>query len=225
MNAMSETPLTHPSQGTSACTPGAADIVSHILSWVLSPILTPTYGIMAVFALSPLRYASFSVMATVTAVVFALTAAIPGLAVWLLNRYGDVSDLALSHRDDRLYPYIIMGAALTAAGFYLQSIGAPQWLPRFYWGAAIACAINLTVNFRWKISAHAAGMGGLTALFVILTRYCLPHTGMTGWIIASILLCGLLGSARVWLGRHTALQTITGLLTGFLSVFILEIIA
>lgn len=48
--------------------------------------------------------------------------------------------------------------------------------------------------------------------------------GMTIWIAASIIMAGLLGSARVWLGRHTLLQVLAGTAVGFLSVWSLSLL-
>lgn len=197
--------------------------VSHFLSWVFSPLLTPTYGMIAVFAMTPLRFVPGRTMAIVLAVVFGITGFLPGLAVLLLNKFGDVSDLALSRRSDRLYPYIIMTAALTATGFYLQAIGTPEWIPLFFWGAAAAGVINFIINFRWKISAHGAGMGGLTAMFAILHNHAFPNVEVWIWLIIAVIATGLLGAARVWLGRHTPVQTIAGALIGFICVFITEL--
>ena len=63
-------------------------------------------------------------------------------------------------------------------------------------------------------------MGGLTALFVLLTRYSLTMAHF--WISVPIMLTltGMLCMGRVWLGRHTPLQTVAGSLAGFLSVFL-----
>lgn len=198
-------------------------VISHVLSWVLSPLLTPTYGILVVFGVTALRYAPSSSIWTVSLIVFGLTAVLPGFAVWLLTRFGDVSDMALSRRSDRLYPYIIMGAALAGTGFYLQVIGMPLWIDKFFWGGAIACAVNLAVNTKWKISAHGAGMGGFVAMLSVLGNDTLPHPSLWIWVIVAVMLTGFLGSARVWLGRHTAAQTVAGSLVGFLSVFLLEL--
>ncbi len=198
--------------------------VCDTLSVVFAPLLTPTYAMLAIFFLTPLRYAAPASIATVTAVVFGITGFLPGLAVWLLMRYGDVSDLALSRRTDRLYPYILMIAAYLGTSFYLRSVGAPEYVPRFFIGACAAAIVNLIINFRWKISAHGAGMGGLVAMFGILTRYSLPDMHLWVWTTAAVLITGLLCSARVMLGRHTPMQTIAGALVGFAAVFISELI-
>lgn len=204
-------------------TGSAITVISHILSWVLSPLLMPTYGIIIVMIATALRYAPLSAKWTVGAIVFGMTAVLPGVAVWLLTKYGDIKDVALSRRTDRLYPYILMGAALAGTGFYLQAIGVPEWIDKFYWGAGIACGVNLIINFKWKISAHGAGIGGFVAILASLGHDTLPHPSVWVWVIVAIFFTGILGSARVWLGRHTPMQTIAGSIVGFLSVFLLEL--
>lgn len=194
--------------------------ISHFLSWVLSPILTPTYGIITVFLITVLRYASPTAKWVATAVVFALTCVLPGLCVWLLTRFGNVSDLALTRRTDRLYPYIVITAGLVGAGFYLRAMGVPPFVSNFYFGAAVASVVCFIINFWWKISAHGCGMGGYVALLAIISRDTLPHPNLWIAICVAVILTGLLGSARVYLDRHTPLQTIAGSLVGFLAVFL-----
>ncbi len=105
--------------------------LSHLLSWVLSPVLTPTYGILAVFYLSMFSYAPTSAKWTIIALVFSLTCVIPCAAIWVLTKYGDVSDMALTRRTDRLLPYIIMIGCLTGCGYYLTRTGLPNWVGYF----------------------------------------------------------------------------------------------
>lgn len=196
--------------------------VSHILSWVLSPVVIPTLGIISVFELSVYSIAPASTKWLIIGIVFALTCVIPSLAVYLLTRFGDVSDVALTRRSDRLIPYIITFASLLACGFYLTRTGLPNWVGFFYIGAAIATAVCFVINFKWKISAHGAGIGGLVALLMVLNRYGLPAYNLWVWVMASALAVGLLGAARVWLWRHTPMQTICGAVVGFLGVIMME---
>lgn len=196
---------------------------SHFLSWTLSPVLVPTYAIILVFHLSMLSYAPTGSKWAIIGIVFSLTALIPGLSVWVLAKFGDVSDYALSKRTDRLIPYIIVGACMLATGFYLTTTGLPEWVGYFYIGAAVATGINLIINFRWKISAHGAGMGGLIAMILVMNRYGLPPYNLWWWCVAAVTAAGLLGMARVWLGRHTPMQTIMGEIVGFIGVLSMEL--
>lgn len=198
--------------------------LSNIISILFAPLLTPTYGITAVFLLTPLRFIPATDIAIVISIVFLITGLLPGCAVYIMTRTGAAKDIELTRRKDRLFPYIMMAVALTATGIYLHWIGAQQWISTFFYGAAAAAVVNLLINFKWKISAHGAGIGGLLALFVILSKYALPGTQIWLWIIANAIITGILGAARVFLGRHTPLQTICGSIVGFSAVFIAEII-
>lgn len=196
---------------------------SHAMSWIFSPVIVPTYAIIMVFYFSMLSYAPTSSKISIIAIVFAFTAFIPALAVWVLTRYGDVSDMALSRRTDRLIPYIVEGASLMACGYYLTTTGLPDWVGFFFIGAAVATGINLVINFRWKISAHGAGMGGFIAMILVMNRYGLPQYNLWGWCLAAVVIAGVLGMSRVWLGRHTPLQTVAGEIVGFLGVLSMEL--
>ena len=202
--------------------PGAITWCSHFLSVVLSPVIVPTYGIIAVFMLSMFSYAPAASKWLITGIVFALTGVIPSAAIFILTKFGDVKDMALTRRSDRLYPYIITALCLLGCGLYLRRTGLPDWVGDFYIGAAVATAVNLVVNFSWKISAHGAGIGGLIAMFIILNRYGLPAYNLWGWVIAAVIAAGLLGMARVWLWRHTPMQTIAGEIVGFICVLVTE---
>lgn len=201
---------------------GTLTVLSHLLSWILSPVITPTLGIIAVFELSMYSYAPTTSKFLIVGIVFSLTCLIPCAAIWVLTKFGDVSDMALTRRSDRLLPYIITAACLLACGCYLNYTGLPDWVGYFYIGAAAATTVNLIINFRWKISAHGAGIGGLIAMLMILNRYGLPVYNLWGWVLAGIIAAGLLGAARVWLWRHTPMQTICGEIVGFLGVILTE---
>ncbi|MEZ3518896.1 MAG: hypothetical protein K1V75_03025 [Muribaculaceae bacterium] len=196
--------------------------VSHILSWVLSPVLMPTYGIILVFSLSMLSFAPMRSKLIIIGIVFGLTAMLPSLAILVLMRYGGVRDAALTRRTDRFIPYVITGMCLLGCGLYLSTTGLPRWATLFYIGAAVATAVNLLVNFRWKISAHGAGIGGIIGMLMLMNRYGLPHYNLWGWCMGAVIAAGMLGMARVWLGRHTPMQTVMGEITGVLAVLSME---
>lgn len=99
-----------------------------------------------------------------------------------------------------------------------------MWVAMFYAGGSLAALVNMIVNFRWKISAHAAGMAGIVAALIQIMKEGSPSGDITLWIVASILLCGMLCSARVWLRRHTLMQVIAGSAVGFLCVWTLSLL-
>ena len=82
----------------------------------------------------------------------------------------------------------------------------------------------MVINRWWKISVHSAGIAGLVAmqLHLLLYDYSLPST--FAWLLVAVALAGMLGSARIWLGRHTLGQVLAGYAVGFCAVYFLMMI-
>ncbi len=197
---------------------------ANIISWVFVPLLMPVYGIILIFSLSFLSYAPFGTKLTFTLIVFGANFLVPMLLVLLLKKMGMIDDIGLNGRKERLIPYIITIVCLGGTGLFLYLKMAPLWVAMFYAGGALAALINLIVNFRWKISAHAAGMAGVVAMLIQVIKEGPSSEGMEWWIVGAIIAAGLLGSARIWLGRHTLMQVLAGSAVGFLSVWTLSLI-
>ncbi len=197
---------------------------ANVISWVFVPLLMPVYGIILIFSLSFLSYAPFSTKLTFTLIVFGANFLVPMLLVLLLKKMGIIDDIGLNGRRERLIPYIITIVCLSGTGIFLYLKMAPLWVAMFYAGGALAGLINLIVNFRWKISAHAAGIAGVVAMLIQVIKEGPSADGMVWWIVGAIITAGLLGSARIWLGRHTLMQVLAGSAVGFLSVWTLSLI-
>lgn len=197
---------------------------SHLLSWVLVPLLMPVYGMMLAFGLSVLDVAPMHMRVNFTLIVAGITVVVPMILVVLLKKLGLVDDIGLNNRKERLIPYIITIVAYGATAWFMAAKHAPLWLSMFFAGGALAALINLVINFRWKISAHAAGIAGVVALLIRIAKDGYPEPEIYTWLLIAIGLSGLLGSARVWLGRHTVWQVLAGYAVGFCSVFFLTMI-
>ena len=194
-------------------------ICSHILSWVLSPLLVPIYAILFIFRLSVLDVIPSGLQTAFTFIIAGINLCVPALLILLLKFLGVVSDLGLNERKERPIPYVITALCYGATAWFLASRGAPIWVSMFFTGGAAAALINFAINYKWKISAHAAAMAGLIALLIRLERDVAVEPKLVVWLLITIGATGLLGSARIWLGRHTLGQVLAGYLVGFCSVF------
>lgn len=198
------------------------DVVSTALSWIFVPLLTPVYAIILIFSVSSLAITSpLLTRFTVSSIIFGLNCILPMVLIFLFKKMGLVSDIALNRRRERALPYLVVIMCYVFSGQYLYSHGAPSWVTMFYAGGALTAVVNFTVNFRWKISAHAAAMGGV---FYVLVRIAnaTPTDAAVACLIAWALLTGLLGGARIWLRRHTLLQVLAGFANGYLCVWLMS---
>ena len=81
--------------------------------------------------------------------------------------------------------------------------------------------LALLVTPFWKISLHLICMGGVTAMFTLLS---VAGAGQHFWaLVVSILLSGALASARLHLGSHNPWQVAAGYFSG-LAVAMLAMI-
>lgn len=201
--------------------PGFLTGVSNILSWVLVPMFMPVYGIMLSFGLTILAYTGFGVRIAFTAIAAAFNVVVPAIVIILLKRFGMIEDIGLNNRKERLIPFIVSTLAMAGTGLFMHFKGAPEWLMMFFFGGAAAGLIEAVVNRWWKISVHAAGIAGIVALLIhiMLSQYHAPAT--LNWLLIAVGCAGLLGSARIWLGRHTLMQVLAGYAVGFCSVYFL----
>ncbi|MBD5356316.1 MAG: phosphatase PAP2 family protein [Bacteroides sp.] len=202
----------------------AATAISHLLSWVLVPLLMPVYGLILAFGLSVLDVAPMGMRVNFTLIVAGITVIVPMILVLLLKRIGVINDIGLNNRKERFVPYAITIVAYALTAWFMAAKHAPLWLSMFFAGGALAALINTAINFKWKISAHAAGIAGVVALLIRIAKDGYAEPEIYPWIIVSIALTGLMGSARVWLGRHTVWQVLAGYIVGFCSVFFLTML-
>lgn len=197
---------------------------SSIISWLFVPLLMPVYGLILAFGLSILDLAPIGMRVNYTLIVAGINVVVPLLLFSLLKKMGIIDDIGLNGQKERLIPYIVTVVCFGVTAWLMASKGSPLWLSMFFAGGAVAALINLLINFKWKISAHAAGIAGVVALLVRIAKDGSPEPELFFWLIISLVAAGLLGSARVWLGRHTVWQVMAGYAVGFASVFFLTMI-
>jgi len=195
--------------------------LSKLLSTVLNPMLMPTYGTAIALWLSYLNAATVGGRVTILMMIFGITCILPMILISVLHHFQVIKDKRLERQSDRLIPYLFAILCYGAAVLYLLQCHAPRWFIMFGLGAMLTVIVCVVVNHWWKISAHLAGIGGLTAL--IYEIHVLGISALTGsahftLFCVTVLLAGALGTARLTLRRHTLSQVLCGFLVGFISV-------
>lgn len=194
--------------------------IASIISALFSPLFIPTYGVGLSLLTTTLYYVTTAAKWHVLLTTLAITGMIPLIAIFVLTRLGRVTDAGLNERRERTIPYLISLACYLGCAGYLVSVHSPLWLTMFIVGGAAALIVAMIVNLWWKISAHAAGMGGLVALLIHIMARSLNVWEVQWIVLASIMAAGLVCTSRLILHRHTLGQLTAGFALGFLSVFI-----
>lgn len=134
-------------------------------------------------------------------------AILPVLIVVILHQLKKVSDIHIANRRQRTLPFMCsIGSFLTGMVLLWLNAG-PGWLTAILASYALNTTLVMCINFWWKISVHATGIGGPLAAFTV--TYGL-------WVVVALIgLVGLVAWARVYLRAHTLGQVVAGSLLGF----------
>lgn len=198
--------------------------ISHFFSTIFSPLLVPTYGMILASFLSVLAILPSTVLWTTISITFIMTCVVPASGIYALYKSGIVKDPGLNDQNERAIPYLLTILCYGGCAFFLYRAAAPMWLVMFFAGGAVAIIVNILVNIKWKISAHAASMGGLVALMFRLAASHMALYDMNVWISASVIMAGIVMTSRVYLQRHTLMQVIAGAANGFICVWFMSMI-
>lgn len=197
------------------------DEIAKLISTIFSPLLTPSYGLFMALSISPKVLDPTGVRIKLLVIILGITCVLPMATIAVLHNFKLIKDKRMLKREERLIPYIAGTIYYGIAVWYMVYTHEPKWLIMYAVGGTLACIISTLVNIKWKISAHMAGMGGVLALLWQLNAMDLEVISpvwMTFFILVTIGLCGVLGTARLLLKRHDILQILAGFLNGVLCV-------
>ena len=196
--------------------------ISKLISVIFHPLLIPTYTLVIVFNSG--TFYSFIPFHTqrVFYVLIALTTFVIPISVmpFLLN-LKIVSSFMLQERKDRIIPLIITSISYFFTLYLLSRLPfhVPEFINIFVFSSAILIALTLIISLKWKISAHAIGMGGLLGSIII---FSVAYYANLIYIVALItFISGLVGYSRLFLQEHKPLQIYSGFILGFLGMIII----
>ena len=191
--------------------------LSHFFSITLNPLFMPYYGMTIIFIFSYLQIYPAKFKLTIVFSILGITGILPGIGIFLLYKLRPIKSLSLNNRKDRLIPYLITLISYGCGILFLYKTGLPYWALAFMAGSIISLLIDIFVNFRWKISAHMTGIGGLIGLTLALST--IQSIFPINLFILLILLAGFLGTSRIYLNKHTFGQVIAGTLNGMICIY------
>jgi len=197
--------------------------ISVALGAILHPLWMPTYGMLLFCAAFSTQFGALPItywlIATITT--FVITALIPLIIIIIQIAQGTVSDIYMRIAKQRTTVYIYSLVCYGAWCYFLSHVlHAPITLSLIGVGATVALFCVLMINMKWKISAHASGIGGLIG-GVFAYYYSTASVSPALWLIAVLLFVAwLLMCSRIYLKAHTPTQVTAGFLLGGLLTFL-----
>lgn len=193
-------------------------ITARVLSMIFTPFYLPLVGILVLFMLTYLNMLPLAYKLLVLLLVYFFTILLPTLLIHYYRKYQGWTSRELGIKDRRAIPYIISIICYFLCYYVMIVFHIPTFMAEIVVAALfiqIACAI---VNMWWKISTHAAAIGGLGG--GVLGLSFLFNFNPTGWLCVIFLLGGLVGSSRMVLRQHSLGEVTGGFALGFFVSFV-----
>jgi membrane-associated phospholipid phosphatase len=189
------------------------------ISIVLHPLLLPTWAFATIFYITPLGV--FSVVEQIKGqlllLIFLMTFLAPITAILTFYALGVIESLKMDELSDRQYPFLVTSIFYTIITWRVAFFSDFQTIPVLgiiLGGTTISIILVTWISTSWKISAHSVGMCGMIGFMMgILIKYAEEVLFLP--FISSIILAGLLMSARMYLNVHTPNQILAGAGLGF----------
>ncbi len=195
-------------------------VLATIISYLFHPSIVTSYIFGMVLFFHPnVMLPSMAVKIYLISLVGTTTFLLPVLFVFILLKLKVVSSLHLEKQKERTLPFFF-----TALMYYLTYVNLQNinYLPPLLSDVLMIVTASVImlgiVNLKYKISAHAAGIGGLVCISFLI--YNLSADENTKYLpMAASLIAGMVFSSRLYLNAHTSMQVYSGGLLGFSIAF------
>lgn len=188
--------------------------LAQFISIIFHPLLIPTIGFLLLFNSG--FYFSFlpsKIEQYILLVVFISTCVLPLLSIGVLALKPGF-DIKMEKSNDRILPLMFSAVFYYFAYLLLKKLPVYPIYTFFIIASILIQIALLLISLRWKISAHAAAIGGLLGGFFALSFRLFEYPLMI--IVFLIISSGFVASARLILQKHDHAQVISGFALGFL---------
>lgn len=206
------------------------------VSLVFHPLTVLTYTLVFLLSANPYVFgvSRLSDKMDLLLVVASTSLLLPGLAVFLMYRLKLIGDLQLRERMQRIGPYIAGGVMYSwLTKNLLENPSIPQVFSAMSLACTLAIFVAFVINVQFKISFHAIGASGMTAMFAILywhypyarINLFLPgdnilQVNLLSMVWLSLVVAGLVGTARLILQVHRPTEIYWGYVIGLALPFL-----
>lgn len=194
---------------------------AHVISVVFHPLFIPTYLLLVAILANPSTFRFIDndpVIMLVTVIVN--TIVLPAAAIGIMRPLGFVKSFQMAERTDRIIPFVagLFFYIWTVVVFVKQG-NSPVLFTAPLAGTLAAMILAFLINVLFiKISLHALSMGVAVGYFIAIIP--LAEQNLLPLLIGTILLAGLVGTARLVLRAHVHDEIYLGYLIGMVGQMI-----
>ncbi len=213
--------------------------VANFFSILFHPLLILTYMTLVLLWTNPFSfgYRHVAEAGILLIIVVMTTITLPAIAVVMMKMLGWIQSFRMETRHERIGPYIVAGILYLSLYLHVSKADFPTSIRVASLGVLIVLWACFLLNNFIKVSAHAAGMGGLVAM-VALTKlkfgYDEAQIGFpagvnlvlsTDYLLyGAILLTGIVCSSRLLLKAHDSREVYLGVIVGMMGIMMAYLI-
>jgi len=196
-------------------------VSAKILSVLFHPLILTTIGTVILFnSGSILDFLSFNAKKIILLIVFVCTFILPLTFVPFFIFQKIIKNVQMENNRERLVPFFVTSILYFFCYYLLVRLNAPEikTIVLFVLAAAINVFVLFLISFKYKISAHMAGIGGLTGALIAISF--ILNINLEYFIIITIIVSGIIGYSRLKLKTHKQYQIYIGWFTGLIISFV-----
>ena len=187
--------------------------VARVVSAVFTPLLIPLLVFVILFLFSYLRIMPLEYKLIVLGVVCSFTLLLPLFSIYAFRRLNRLTQQDLHDRQHRYAPFVLTIVSYVLCLLMMRRMNIPWYMSGIVLTVLIVTVVCAVANLRWRVSEHTAGAGSVVGGVVAFSA--LFGYDPVGWLCLTILVAGVIGSARLVLGRHTLGEVLWGFVVGF----------
>lgn len=190
--------------------------LASLISWMLHPLLMPAFMFLVIATVHPVLIQLFIPPWWIFTVILVLTGILPALNLTLFKMMGTITSLHLPERRDRIMPFMFITMVYLAVTYlFFSKFPSPSILRLMAIMSAVCGAGTLATLFM-KVSIHAMASSAVTTVFLFIL---MEGGGMAMLMAAaaSMVLTGMVMSARLTLNAHTPVEAYSGTALGFIT--------
>jgi hypothetical protein len=195
--------------------------VARVISILFHPLLLTTYWIALLAWVMPLGLEPFPRETHLGFIlqIFLITFCIPSLALGALKAIGIIPSVTMERRKERPGPFIFLTCWYFFVSYMLYStfrINFQDSILKFIIILDALILVSTIATLFYKASIHSLGMWGLVGMLIAL-NIVMEDSSLLYPLIGTLVLTGVVMSARLQLKVHTLTEIIVGSVLGLVT--------
>ena len=191
--------------------------LAYLVSYVFHPLFIPVYITLFLIRVHPYLFAGMNDWGKMANLLqmFVNCTFLPLASVLLLKGLKFIDSLFLKTQKDRIIPYVICMVFYFWNWYAFKNNRAVPELVSLSLAVFIACVFGFLINISFKVSMHTIAMGVMNTFMAFLAFN--DSINLTFYLSISILITGLVCTARLIVSDHTTKEIYSGLIIGIFS--------